>query len=138
MSMAKQDLKDRMKQGLGGSINPKQSIYDATVPIASPPKVQPIEPRVAAAVSEGKKQTKADLFTQRVTLVISREQRDRIESLAKDIQGNGQKKPERITANTVVRCLVDLLEEFDADTSLIKNEEDLRETFKIHFNPKAR
>jgi len=47
-------------------------------------------------------------------------------ALAAKVQHNGQKHPERITSNTVLRCFLSLLEHFNLDTSKVKTEEDLR------------
>jgi hypothetical protein len=138
--MAKLDLKETMKQSLGGKISPpvKQSIYDATIPETPAAKSPRVSSVVEPAPSQNKdvRPTKAEVYTERVTLVINSQQRDLVEDLAKTIQRNGLKKPERITANTVMRCLIDLLEEFDADVTQVVDEDSLKILFKDYFiNP---
>jgi hypothetical protein len=147
MSMGKENLKEKMKMGLGGGLkaptirdnpfNPttepapvEQSV--AALPTAVTKMVPKAAPAPLTEVQE-KKLTKAEVFTERVTLVISTEQRDRVEALAKAIQRNGQKKPERITANTVMRSLITLLDGFDGDITQLADEEELRELFRKHF-----
>jgi hypothetical protein len=52
---------------------------------------------------------KADVLTERVTLQMSPEMRDEVDSLARDLQRARTEKGERITANTVMRVAVQLL-----------------------------
>ena len=52
---------------------------------------------------------KADIFSERVTLQISPEMRDEVDSLARELQRAKLKKEERITANTVMRVAIQLL-----------------------------
>lgn len=133
MTMAKQDLKGTMKQGLGGSITSQSSIFDVTVPAISS-KVQTKQ----QPVIEDEKQPWIDSKgrTERLTLVLSTDQKDLVETFVKAIQRNGVKKSERVNFNSVVRCLVDLLEDFSGDVSQIANEENLKEAFKRHFKHK--
>lgn len=139
MTLMKENLKQQMKQSLGGSIGStpvKQSIFDASVSHEPPKNDQAkndLEPKLSLEENK-EKTTKAEVFTERVTLVISSTQRDRIEALAKSIQRNGKKKPERITSNSVLRCLIDLLENFDADIGSITTEDDLKSLLTNHFS----
>jgi hypothetical protein len=49
---------------------------------------------------------KADLYTERVTLQMSAEMRDEIDSLARELQRAKTNKDERITSNTVMRVAI--------------------------------
>ena len=51
----------------------------------------------------------ADVYTERVTLQLSPEMRDRVDGLAKELQRSKTGKEERITANTVMRVAIQLL-----------------------------
>lgn len=129
--MSKPTLKDSLKAGLGGGLKAQITRDNPLNPsLPSPISIQPVR----APVSE--KMTKADQYTQRVTLVINTKQRDLVEGIAKTAQRNGLKKPERITANTVLRCMVNLLEGFDGDLSRVTTEEDLNRAFKDFFSQK--
>jgi hypothetical protein len=70
---------------------------------------------------------KADIFTERVTLSVSREMRDEIEALARELQRRRTRKDERITANTVMRVAINLLlERFSpGEGEVANNEEEL-------------
>lgn len=52
---------------------------------------------------------KADIFTERVTLQISPEMRDKVERLARELQRAKISKKERITGNTVMRVAIRLI-----------------------------
>src|SRR5262249_42202476 len=69
-------------------------------------------------------QRKADIYTERVTIQISPDMRDSIDSMARELQRSKTSKEERITANTVVRVAVQvILEHFEPDKSEIANTE---------------
>ena len=123
MSKSKGNLKAAMRQGLGSFATPTRDnpLAATTTPLHSD--------AVADAKDTQKRKTKAEEL-ERVTLVLSAKQRDRVEALAKEVQRNGVKKTERITANTVLRCLVDTLHLFDLDISRVKSEKGLREVFQ--------
>jgi hypothetical protein len=48
----------------------------------------------------------ADIYTERVTLQLSPEMRDRVDALARELQRSKSNKAERITANTVMRVAI--------------------------------
>lgn len=128
--MSKLNLKQNLKAGIGGGLKAAPMQRDN-------PLISTVENRqshvVSAPALQQDKKTKADIFTERVTLVISTDQRDMIEGLARKIQRNGIKKPERITANTVLRALVNLVETFEGDVSQITDEDDLNRILKDYF-----
>jgi hypothetical protein len=67
-------------------------------------------------------------------MVITARQYELMNTLATRIQWNKQKHPERITINTVIRCLVCLLEDFQAvDVRGVVSEDDLRLLMKKRF-----
>ncbi len=79
-----------------------------------------------------KSQTKAELFSERVTLNISPDVRDKAEFLAKGLQRRKAIKSERITANTIYRVAIEALL---ADEEFLKSispdtEEELLELVK--------
>ena len=134
--MKKESMKDQMKKGVGGFsaklTPPKDSLFQGAS--KSSDIIQPATPSYHASERVHQdKFPKADIYNQRVTLVISREQRDNIQKVAQQSQDNGLKKPERVTANTVVRCLINLLESIDIDVSTVKDEDTLNEVFRKHF-----
>lgn len=72
-----------------------------------------------------RKKRKADVYTERVTLQMSTYMRDKVDSLARDLQRQKSSKDERITANTVMRVAIELLlSEFKLRKSDIANSED--------------
>lgn len=136
MTMVKSDMKAQMKVSMGG-VNSvprtKQSIFgdkESPQQDVTPTEVKPVTQN---GQPSGSTKTKADIFTERVTLVISTEQREMVERLARKLQKNRVKKSERITSNTVIRCLISLLEKFEGDISTIDNEESLAQLMKDHF-----
>lgn len=74
--------------------------------------------------------TKADQYTERVTMVLSLEQRIKLTEFARKIQSNGSKKPERITVNTVLRCMIDAVMDLKFDISEVSSEKDLLKVMK--------
>ena len=78
----------------------------------------------AARVSEVR-ETKTELYAERVTVPLSAELRDGAESLAKGLQRRRTEKGERITSNTVIRvALRVLLEHFGDDPDEVANNEE--------------
>lgn len=138
ISKNSESLKAKMKGSIGGIVGDKPRVKDSLFgEIASSP--QPVavfhEEKTQAVVAP--EQVDQNEQLQRVTLVISKEQRNLIQNLAQDIQFNGTKKTkgDRVTPNTVLRCLINLLEDFDADISKIKDEDDLNRLMKTYFGP---
>jgi|SRR5579883_2536602 len=76
----------------------------AVRPAAKPVLIEPDPPAT---------ERKTDLYTERVTVPLNAELRDRSEALARDIQRHRTQKGERITSNTVyrvaIRALLDIL-----------------------------
>jgi hypothetical protein len=82
----------------------------------------------AAAVAEIR-ETKTDLYAERVTVPLSAELRDGAESVAKVLQRRRTEKGERITSNTVIRVALRVLLECFGDNpdEVANNEEELFE-----------
>ena len=88
----------------------------------------PSGPTEQDAASNGREK-KTEVYTERVTVLLNADLRDRAESLAKELQRGRTEKGERITSNTVIRvALRAMLDKFDAEASPgINNEYDLYE-----------
>lgn len=123
MTMAKPDMKEKLKAGIGSIKSP--SIFESTVSV-KPKAVEPAQ--VVPSVAPASEQS-----FERQTMVITREQYSMLLDFAREVQKNGMKKPERITLNSVVRCLINLLPLFDGDTSKVATEEDLNRLLQEHF-----
>ena len=74
--------------------------------------------------------TKADIYRERVTLPLSKEQRAYLQKLVLEINDNGKEKTERITVSSVIRASIDafLLKGFDI--SGVKDEITLKRAIK--------
>ena len=102
-------------------------------PAAKPKKVETTKPTVATKkVKETPRRTKADLFSERITLNVSPDTRDQAETLARTFQRRKSDKTERITANTIYRVAIQaVIEELDLLEDLSPNtEEELLELVK--------
>ena len=82
--------------------------------------------------AEGRGLRKLDIFTEKVSLKLSPEMRDKVEAIARELQRTKTTKEERITANTVMRVAINaLIDKFklgEGDTA--NNEEELFELVK--------
>jgi hypothetical protein len=77
---------------------------------------------------------KRDLFPKRITLPLNREQDDFLDSLAKDFQARRTNKIEAITANTIIRCLINTLMDVDFRAGDVANtEQELEQVIKGKF-----
>lgn len=72
--------------------------------------------------------TKEEIYRERVTVPMSKDQRLKIEKIVLDINDNGRKKHERITANSVIRCLIDSFDFSSLDYSHVYDERSLRKS----------
>ena len=68
-------------------------------------KANPVE-KAPRAEKRKPSQRKADTYSERITLQISPEMRDEVDSLAREIQRSKATKEERITANSVMRVAI--------------------------------
>lgn len=90
----------------------------------APPKKQSVE-RISRSEKKKSSRRKADVFTEPVTIRMSPEMRDEVETMARELQRAKTTKDERITANTVMRVGVRLvLEHFRPDSKEIANTEE--------------
>jgi len=138
----KDDLKGAMKARLGGGIaasKPTDSIFTSTA--KSLPQ-EPVETRILPetrtlpsklGVAEVKKKasvaskdTKSEVMD-KVTLPMPYELRLSLEGLARSINRNNKKKQERITANTIARGFLHLVNVLEIDLSEIDSEKSLKE-----------
>lgn len=65
-------------------------------------------------------------FDVKLSILLTDEQLAMVEKVVKDIMKNRVSKKERITKNTVFRCLVDVLAVMPLDTKNIPDEDELR------------
>jgi hypothetical protein len=106
---------------------PERERKPAATRMAPPAKVTP--PRIVstetttAAESTGREK-KTELYTERVTVLLNADLRDRAEALAKELHRRRTQKGERITANTIFRVAIRaMLDTFDPSTSTELNTE---------------
>jgi len=137
-----QDLKAKMKGSLGGimteKVKPRDSLFGEPPTIVAPLTMEIQTKSPHEVLHEEKSMTKAQVFTQKLILVTSPEQKDKYDELAKMIQRSPIKKPERITANTLMRCFLNLIDQFDADTSKVRDEADLSRLVSDYFSGKIK
>jgi len=123
----KAKLKDTMKTSLGGGLSASKgvdSIFTATAHTKVVEETEPhqeIQPKVKAVP----KQKKPDPMD-KITVPMSYRIKEAIDDLAKAINRNGQKKKERITANSVIRGVLQLITSMDVDVSNIDSEDSLK------------
>jgi hypothetical protein len=106
-------------------------------PVRAPaPKVQPLKtlsPKAAVAHAAGELDeplTKADEFTERITLQMTPEMRDKLGEIARVLQRSKREKGERITPNTLMRVAIkSFIDGFDSQAlrGVSSEEELLRE-----------
>jgi non-ribosomal peptide synthetase component F len=124
----KMNLKDNLRGGLGGglkveSTTKRDNPLDATLPRAVPALERELQAQATAQPEH------SQLVKQNMKLTL--QQYEELTGFARRIQHNGQKHPERITINTVLRSLAALFDDFkSADISTIKTEEDLRQLIR--------
>lgn len=74
---------------------------------------------------------KTEIFTDRVTLALTPEQKDFIDSLSENFQRKRTIKGEAINRNTLIRCLIEVLKSVKFEKSEIVNSEtELKELLK--------
>lgn len=134
----KANLKDTMRAGIGGLAATKaaDSIFTQTSkPIAESKPQATIdieEPKARAVI---KQEFAKDM--ERVAVPMPFSIREEIERLAKAINKNGQKKKNRITSNSVMRALLQLLPSLEIDISKIDSEESLKKAILTAQNKRA-
>ena len=132
----KANLKDTMRAGIGGLAATKSadSIFTQTSkPIAESKPQAPIEEPKARAVTQ--QEFAKDM--ERVAVPLPFSIREDIERLAKAINRNGQKKKNRITSNSVMRALLQLLPSLEIDISKIDSEESLKKAISAAHTKRA-
>lgn len=83
-------------------------------------KKAPVEPETA---TQG--QRVADIYTERVTLQLSPEMRDKVDALARELQRSKSNKIERITENTVMRVAIQrALKHFELNAGTVPSGEE--------------
>lgn len=111
------DRLEKMKSSLSGKIKPsgkRDDLFQTT----------------ATTIGEGA-QAKMELFTERVTLALTPQQKDFLDSLGKQFQRKRTVKLEAINRNSIIRGLVDVLQEIKfSETDTPSNEKELKEVLK--------
>ena len=106
------------KSKIKKSLFPSQKTTPAEKPVKAVPAsrktaVDPVQPKYLS-------------YDVKLSILLTEEQLNRMDKLVKDIMKNRQDKKERITKNTVFRCLVDLLTVMPLDVKNIPDEDELR------------
>jgi len=109
----------------------KQAPETPVVPEARPHPVKDLVRRESAKKSPAASKAEpagrrvADIYTERVTLQLSPGMRDKVDSLARELQRSKTSKGERITANTVMRAAIQhLLKHYKVTAADVPNGED--------------
>ena len=100
----------------------KKSLFEATVPQTKKTEIKSPKNIKSAIVAEPKYKS----YDVKLTVLLTQEQLLFVEKLVKDIMGNRTLKKERITKNTIFRCLLDVLTFLKVDLKNIQDEQELR------------
>ena len=144
---AKPAAKEVREVALSPSVEPKtQEVHEGlaeshSAPIEAPVRrpvaartIQPT-PRVEELALEDDVPTKAEVYSERVTVPLSSEMKVQLDLLAKELQKIRPAKRERITANTLVRvAIAAFLESFQ--TTPISSEEELLDVVRMRLGIK--
>ncbi|GEM_PF-2264170 len=102
----------------------RKSLFDSAPPSATPAPA-PATPMPAAAPPAAHV-PKFMTFDAKLSILLSGEQLDYLEKFVKEVLKHRRTKKERITKNTVLRCLVDLLRALPLALTDIPDEDELR------------
>jgi hypothetical protein len=103
----------------------RQNLFASTQPgpRAAPPAATPAP---APAGHAGDAQPKFKQYDVKLSILLTGEQLDLLDKLVKEMMRSRSVKRERLTKNTLLRCLVDLLDVLPFDTQDIPDEDELR------------
>jgi hypothetical protein len=119
---------NKMRGAMGGGVKAKKELFRTTTEDDAT-QSQPTSKKAAKGLT-----FKRDLFPKRITLPLNREQDDFLDSLAKDFQAKRTNKIEAITANTIIRCLINTLMDVDFRAGDVANtEQELEQVIKGKF-----
>lgn len=134
------DMKASMKAGIGSlKQTNQQGLFGQPMKPVEPdqfPVVETLEapaetqPRAGASVAEV---TRAVESLKSVAVPMTDQEKDAIDMIARKVSRNPLKKPERITANTVVRCLIDMVLDFNGDLNTVQTSDDLYRALLTHI-----
>jgi hypothetical protein len=105
--------KSKVKHNLFAETTAKDAPVDKQPPVAAPASVPADVPKYAT-------------FDIKLSILLTEDQLLFVEKMVKDIMKRRKVKKERITKNTVFRCLVDLLAVLPVDLDNIPDEDELR------------
>ena len=101
----------------------RKSLFDTAVPA---PAADADMPAVAPMPAPAPNVPKFMTFEAKLSILLSNEQLDYLEKFVKEVLKQRRTKTERITKNTVFRCLVDLLRALPLVLNDIPDENELR------------
>lgn len=139
--MKKSQLKDQLREGLESK--QRVTIFDS-VPMPTPEPAAIPDQIVYAEVAHVSAQSTLANHSyigkphpveakENLSVVLTPSQRDSAEVFARKVQRNGMKKKSRITTNTVIRSLIELLGDFEGDISEVTDEEGLLKSFRDFY-----
>ncbi len=97
----------------------RKSLFDSAAPAPAPAAPLPAAPPAAHV-------PKFMTFDAKLSILLSGDQLDYLEKFVKEVLKHRRTKKERITKNTVFRCLVDLLRALPLALTDIPDEDELR------------
>jgi hypothetical protein len=97
----------------------RKSLFDSAAPAPAPAAPLPAAPPAAHV-------PKFMTFDAKLSILLSGDQLDYLEKFVKEVLKQRRTKKERITKNTVFRCLVDLLRALPLALTDIPDEDELR------------
>ncbi|NLF37863.1 hypothetical protein GX586_00365 [bacterium] len=104
----------------------KKNLFEQTGPAVPAATAPAPVPAPAQAAGDPLRTPKFLTFEVKLSILLTAGQLEYIERLVHEIMRNRSVKKERITKNTVLRCLVDLLQALPLDTKDIADEDELR------------
>jgi len=104
----------------------KKSLFEVTTPSTKTKNIN-IKDFPEKMVNITKTEPKYKAFDVKLTVLLTQEQLLFVEKFVKDIMKNRTSKKERITKNTVFRCLIDILAFLKIDLKNIQDEQELRQ-----------
>jgi hypothetical protein len=114
--------KNKMKAAMGGSLKgsrPKDDLFANTSDRTSTPEQSSVK-------TSSNSKAKMELYPQRVTVALSAEQEQFLDVLSKEFKAKRTKTEETINKNTLVRCLVRLLQDLKfTNFDVANNEQEL-------------
>jgi hypothetical protein len=103
----------------------RRNLFESTQPGPAAPAEAPAA-QAARPRGGGKEEPKFKQYDVKLSILLTGEQLEHVDRLVKEIMRSRTTKKERITKNSVFRCLVDLLTVLPFNTDEIPDEDELR------------